>query len=194
MTYCLHKKSPISHKEWRLLKLLGNVLPCVTLPVVLKWSTTQVRVCRHTRALDPAPATSVTHRGRCPYPSWGNGIEKKPAVKQNCLVTQSCLTHSDPMDCSPPGFSVHGILQARILEWVEMPSSRRSFPPREPPRKVGKDTALLWNQPEARMGNYGLTTSLSEVTEAGGAGRARGRLGPALCAAELTPELLPGPR
>ena len=152
------------------------------------------RVCRHAQALDPVPAASVTHMGRWPYPCWGNGIENKPAVKQNCLVTQSCLTHSDPMDCSPPGFSVHGILQARILESVAMPSSRRSSPPRERPRKVGKDTALLWNQPEARMGNYGLTTSLSEVTEAGGAGRARGRLGPALCAAELTPELLPGPR
>ena len=194
MPYCLHKKSPISHKEWRLLKLLDKVLPCVTLPVVLKWSATQVRVCGHARALDPAPATSVTHRGQCPYPSWGNGIENKPAVKQNCLVTQSCLTHSDPMDCSPPGFSVHGILQARILESVAMPSSRRSSPPRELPRKVGKDTALLWNQPEARMGNYGLTTSLSEVTEAGGAGRGRGRLGPTFCPAELSPELLPGPR
>ena len=194
MPYCLHKKSPISHKEWRLLKLLGNVLPCVTLPVVLKWSTTQVRVCRHTRALDPAPATSVTHRGRCPYPSWGNGIEKKPAVKQNCLVTQSCLTHSDPMDCSPPGFSVHGILQARILESVAMPSSRRSSPPRELPRKVGKDTALLWNQPEAKSGTHGLTASSSKVTEARGAGRGRGKLGSALCAAELIPELLPGPR
>ena len=33
------------------------------------------------------------------------------------LVTQSCLTLCDPMDCSPPGSSVHGILQARILEW-----------------------------------------------------------------------------
>uniref|UniRef100_A0A8C2RGA2 Phosphatidylinositol-specific phospholipase C X domain-containing protein n=1 Tax=Capra hircus TaxID=9925 RepID=A0A8C2RGA2_CAPHI len=53
MTYCLHKKSPISHKEWRLLKLLDKVLPCVTLPVVLKWSATQVRVCGHARALDP---------------------------------------------------------------------------------------------------------------------------------------------
>src|SRR5574337_719605 len=31
---------------------------------------------------------------------------------------QSCLTLCDPMDCSPPGFSVHGILQARTLEWV----------------------------------------------------------------------------
>ena len=105
----------------------------------------QVRVCGHARALDPAPATSVTHRGQCPYPCWGNGIENKPAVKQNCLVAQSCLTHCDPMDYSWPGFSVHGILQARILEWFTMPSSRRSSPPREPPRKVGKDTALLWN-------------------------------------------------
>ena len=34
------------------------------------------------------------------------------------LVTQLFLTLCDPMDCSPPGFSVHGIFQARILEWV----------------------------------------------------------------------------
>uniref|UniRef100_A0A4W2I8D6 PI-PLC X domain-containing protein 1 n=1 Tax=Bos indicus x Bos taurus TaxID=30522 RepID=A0A4W2I8D6_BOBOX len=53
MTYCLNKKSPISHKESRLLQTLGKVLPCVTLPVVLKRSTTQVRVCGHARALDP---------------------------------------------------------------------------------------------------------------------------------------------
>ena len=33
-------------------------------------------------------------------------------------VTQSCLTLSDPMDCSLPGSSVHGIFQARVLEWV----------------------------------------------------------------------------
>ena len=38
-----------------------------------------------------------------------------------CSVAQSCLTLFDPMDCSPPGSSVHGILQARILEWVAMP-------------------------------------------------------------------------
>ena len=37
------------------------------------------------------------------------------------LVTQSCPTLCNPMDCSPPGFSVHGILQARILEWVTFP-------------------------------------------------------------------------
>ena len=37
-----------------------------------------------------------------------------------------CLTLCDPMDCSPPGSSVHGILQARILEWVAIPFSRGS--------------------------------------------------------------------
>ena len=36
---------------------------------------------------------------------------------------QLCLTLCDPMDYSPPGSSVHGILQARILEWIAMPSS-----------------------------------------------------------------------
>ena len=41
-----------------------------------------------------------------------------------CLVTQSCLILCDPKDCSPPGSSVHGILQPRTLEWVAMPSSR----------------------------------------------------------------------
>ena len=49
-----------------------------------------------------------------------------------CMLSlQSCLTLSDPMDCSLPGCSVHGILQARILEWAAMSSSRGSFPPRD---------------------------------------------------------------
>ena len=34
------------------------------------------------------------------------------------LVIQSCLILCDPMDCSPPGSSVHGLLQAKILEWI----------------------------------------------------------------------------
>ena len=38
------------------------------------------------------------------------------------LVTQLCLALFDLMDCSPPGSSVHGILQARILEWLSFPS------------------------------------------------------------------------
>ena len=43
---------------------------------------------------------------------------------------QSCPTLCDPMDCSPPGSSVHGIFQARILEWIAIPFSRGSSWPR----------------------------------------------------------------
>ena len=48
-----------------------------------------------------------------------------------CLVTKSCLTLCNPMDCSPPGSSVHGISQIRILAWVAMSSSRGSSQPRD---------------------------------------------------------------
>ena len=51
-----------------------------------------------------------------------------------CVIAkslQSCLTLCDPIDCRLPGSSVHGILQTKILEWVTMPSSRRSSPPRD---------------------------------------------------------------
>ena len=46
-------------------------------------------------------------------------------------VVQSCPTLCDPMDCSLPGSSIHGIFQARVLEWVVMPSSRTSSQPRD---------------------------------------------------------------
>ena len=46
--------------------------------------------------------------------------------KVHVLVAQLCPTVCDPMVCGPPGYSVHGILQARILEWVAMPFSRGS--------------------------------------------------------------------
>ena len=46
-------------------------------------------------------------------------------------LTRSCPTLCNPMDCSPPGFFVHGILQARILEWVAISFSRGSSWPRD---------------------------------------------------------------
>ena len=46
-------------------------------------------------------------------------------------VAQSCPTLCNPMDCSLPGTSIHGIFQARILEWVDISFSRRSFQPRD---------------------------------------------------------------
>ena len=48
-----------------------------------------------------------------------------------CPVTQLCPTVCDPIDCSLPGSSVHGILQARILEWVAISFSRGSSQPRD---------------------------------------------------------------
>ena len=53
---------------------------------------------------------------------------EKVLAMQMCVPAQSLqsFTLCDPMDCSPPGSSVHGILQVRILEWAAMPSSRRS--------------------------------------------------------------------
>ena len=45
-------------------------------------------------------------------------------VKSESEVAQLCPTPSDPMDCSPPGSSVHGIFQARVLEWVAIAFSK----------------------------------------------------------------------
>ena len=53
-----------------------------------------------------------------------------------CLIAQLCPTLCNPMDCSPPSSSVHGILQERILEWVAMPSSRGSSQPKSPTLQV----------------------------------------------------------
>ena len=46
-------------------------------------------------------------------------------VKSESEVAQSCLTLSNPMDCSLPGSFVHGIFQARVLEWVAIAFSQR---------------------------------------------------------------------
>ena len=58
-------------------------------------------------------------------------LTKRPLVCVCALVAQSCPTLCDPMDCSPPGASVCGILQARILEWVAIPFLRESCQQRD---------------------------------------------------------------
>ena len=52
-------------------------------------------------------------------------------VKRESEVAQSCLTLCDPMDRSLPGSSVHGIFQARVLEWVAIFFSKQSSQPRD---------------------------------------------------------------
>ena len=61
----------------------------------------------------------------------GVGIGVDIDARVHPSVSLSCLTLCDPMDSSPPGSSVWGILQARILEWVAMPSSRGPSWPRD---------------------------------------------------------------
>ena len=58
-------------------------------------------------------------------------------VKNESEVGQSCPTLSDPMDCSPPGSSVYGIFQARILEWGAIAFSDRVITPLERRQKQG---------------------------------------------------------
>ena len=69
---------------------------------------------------------------------------------------QLCPTLCDPMDCSPPGSSVHGILQARILEWVAVPFSRGSFQPRDRTQVSNNAGGFFtsWATREARLCIY----------------------------------------
>ena len=64
--------------------------------------------------------------------SLSQGNLNTPCVRTKLL--QSCPTLCDPLDCSPPGSSVHGILQARTPEWVAISSPKGSFPPRDQTR------------------------------------------------------------
>jgi len=60
-------------------------------------------------------------------------------VKSESEVAQSCPIPSDPMDCSPPGSSIHGILQARVLEWGAIAfSEQAATDPKRRRQKTGK--------------------------------------------------------
>ena len=70
-------------------------------------------------------AVEGAHTPRAWQHPWGHLL----SVRAQSL--KSCLTLCDTMDCSPRGSSVHGILQARILEWVTISFTRGSFQPRD---------------------------------------------------------------
>ena len=67
------------------------------------------------------------------------------------ITTKSCLILCNPMECSLPGSSVHGILQAIILEWVEMPLSRETSWPRDWPQvsHTARRFSTVWATREA---------------------------------------------
>ena len=66
-------------------------------------------------------------------------FRRERSLRRMLLLSHSVVSDSfcDPMDCSPPGSSVHGILQARLLDWVAVSSSRGSSRPRDRTRCSG---------------------------------------------------------
>ena len=76
-------------------------------------------------------------------------------LKSESEVTQSCPTLYNPMDCSPPGSSIHGIHQARVVEWVVISFSRRSSNPGIEPTSPALQADSL---PLSHQGSPSLTT------------------------------------
>ena len=73
--------------------------------------------------------------------------------EKKVLVAQSCPILCDPMDCSPPGSSVHGIFQARILDWVAISFSSGSSQPRD------------WTQVSCTAGRFFTDWAMREAQE-----------------------------
>ena len=96
--------------------LRKNPLNSLRLELLLLSRFSRVRLC--------ATPETAAHQAPRPWDSPGKNpgvgchfLLQCMKVKRESEVAQSSSTLSDPMDCSPPGSSVHGILQARVLEW-----------------------------------------------------------------------------
>ena len=87
------------------------------------------------------------------------------SMKVKVLVTQSCPALCDSVDCSPPGSSVHGILQARILEWVAISFSKRSFLPRDQTVSPALAGGLFTTVPPGKPWQTWTTPESLELTE-----------------------------
>ena len=102
VTVGLIKKNSLNNRRFLITLLLLLLLSCFS----------RVRLC--------ATPETATHQAP---PSQGFSRQEHwsglpfPSPKRESEVTELCATLSDPMDCSPPGSSIHGIFQARVLEW-----------------------------------------------------------------------------
>ena len=82
-----------------------------------------------------------------------------------CVCAQSCLTLCSSRDCSSPGSSIHGILQARILEWVAIPFSRGSSQPRDWNRVscIAGKFFTIWTTSLFFIGMHFLSKELNQI-------------------------------
>ena len=124
-------KENVASKEW---------LPCIFLHSATQPLLYFCCCCQVTSVMSNSmqPLRWQPTRLLCPLDSPGKNtgvgchfLLQCMKVKSESEVAQSCLTFSDPMDCSPPGSSIHGIFQARVLEWVAISFSRGSSWPRD---------------------------------------------------------------
>ena len=99
------------HFPWKALAAAKSLQSCPTLCDPIDSSPPGSPVLRFSRQ---------EHWSRSPFPS------PMHERKSESEVAQSCLTLCNPMDCSLPGSSIHGIFQARVLEWVA-PEDKRKF-------------------------------------------------------------------
>ena len=89
-----------------------------------------MKSCSTGQALNPMTGTLIRKRrplrtqtqGGGPCEEWCGGCRSSPSGESESEVAQSCPTLCNPRDCSLSGSSVHGIFQARVLEWIAFPS------------------------------------------------------------------------
>ena len=88
----------------------------------------EFQVLAHPPSVGPLPPPCWSE---CPLETQGSSEPRPQGPGMHAKLLQSSPTLCNPMDCSPPSSSVHGISQAKLLEWVAMLSSRGSSPPRD---------------------------------------------------------------
>ena len=117
----------VAHKALALFGLQVHLKPPPHLPCP------PTPVCLHSYLLVLLTVQALFCFADVAHTAFSNGIFfQKPSLSESeSEVTQLCLTLCNPVDCSLPGSSIHGILQARILEWVAISFSRGSSRPRD---------------------------------------------------------------
>ena len=123
------------------MSLVGLSLLCLTL-LIYKMDIIIAPICRRCRCCQVASVVSDSVRPHkrqptrlpCPWDSPGKNtgvgchfLLQCMKVKSESEVAQSCPTLSDPMDCSPPGSSIHGIFRERVLEWGAIAFSETTY-------------------------------------------------------------------
>jgi len=117
------------------IKLYWNTHTLIHLHIVSGCFCEELRNCHRNHMSHRAPNSyyAALYRERLPLLSGVDaGAWLPPYILKYILLAAAqllllCPTLWDAVDCSPPGSSAHGVLQARILEWVAMPSSSGSF-------------------------------------------------------------------